>query len=77
MHTFKFWHLSRDLSTRQRTMDLCLLKMMSGLCARSSSVRVVCQVWVEHALVRADTGRLLETLLLALLGKDSYISFLL
>ena len=40
-----------------------------GLCSRASSVRVVCEVWVEHALIRGDAGRLLETLLLALLGK--------
>ena len=45
------------------------MKMVSGLCSGSSSVRVVCEVWVEHALTRGDTGRLLETLLLALLGK--------
>ena len=67
----QLWHLSRELTGARRTLDLCLLKMVSGLRSEKSAVRTLCERWVEHALQRGDSGRLLEPLLLALLDPSS------
>ena len=61
------WHLSRDLTSSRSAVDLCTLKMVSGLRAGRGSVRAVCARWVEQCVARGDTGRLVEPLLLALL----------
>ena len=63
----RLWHLSRDLSSSRSAVDLCTLKMVSGLREGRGSVRVVCARWVEQCIARGDTGRLLEPLLLSLL----------
>ena len=63
----RLWHLSRDLSSGRATVDLCTLKMVSGLREGRGSVRAVCARWVEQCIARGDTGRLLEPLLLSLL----------
>ena len=63
----RLWHLSRDLTSSRSAVDLCTLKMVSGLRAGRGSVRAVCARWVEQCVARGDTGRLVEPLLLALL----------
>ena len=63
----RLWHLSRDLSSGRSAVDLCTLKMVSGLRGGRGSVRAVCARWVEQCIARGDTGRLLEPLLLSLL----------
>jgi len=67
----QLWHLSRDMTGSKKTLDLCILKMVSGLRSDKSGVRTLCERWVEHSLSRGDSGRLLEPLLLALLDPSS------
>ena len=43
-----------------------------GLRSEKSAVRTLCERWVEHSLSRGDAGRLLEPLLLSLLGKKKF-----
>ena len=55
--------------------DLCTMKMISGLRGRQGSVRAICSRWVEQCIARGDVGRVMEPLLLSLL--DQATSFFL
>ena len=65
----RLWQLSRNLreQTSSTALDLCSVKMMSGLGAERGAVRALCSRWVEESLARGDVGRLMEPLLLSLL----------
>ena len=65
----RLWQLSRNLreQTSSTALDLCSVKMMSGLGAGRGAVRALCSRWVEESLARGDVGRLMEPLLLSLL----------
>ena len=51
--------------------DLCTMKMISGLRSSRGAVRAVCSSWVEQCVARNDLGRLVEPLLLSLLDTST------
>ena len=62
----RLWQLSRNLREQSSStaLDLCSVKMLSGLGAARGAVRALCSRWVEESLARGDVGRLVEPLLL-------------
>ena len=67
----RLWHLSRDVNTNRSAVDLCTMKMISGLQSRRGAVRAVCSRWVEQCVARGDCGRMVEPLLLSLLDTST------
>ncbi|CAB3373210.1 Hypothetical predicted protein [Cloeon dipterum] len=67
------WHLSREPSDTPNTrcLDRCLFKMLDNLKRSPGPLRLQAQAWLQQALLRGDTGRLLEPLLMVLLAPGS------
>ncbi|XP_059475824.1 protein dopey-1-like isoform X2 [Neocloeon triangulifer] len=67
------WHLSREPSDTPniRCLDRCLFKMLDNLKRSPGALRLQAQAWLQQALLRGDTGRLLEPLLMVLLAPGS------
>jgi len=68
------WHVGREVETKAgmnrnlRTFEKSLLKMLDNLqLAESCPSKLLAQSWLLHSLLRGDTSRLLDPLLLMLL----------
>jgi len=68
------WHVGREVETKAgmnrnlRTFEKSLLKMLDNLqLAESCPLKLLAQSWLLHSLLRGDTSRLLDPLLLMLL----------